>query len=65
MDIDTLTIIKLEEKQVEQDTKKSKNYIFGMTNEKRKQEEWNKLFPTLAIKGLTEEQLSEVENNVY
>ena len=63
MDRDTYTLIGLENKQSEEDTKKSKARVLKMT--KGKQAAWNKLYPTLTIKGLTEEQLSEINNNVY
>lgn len=56
-----------EEKQHRTELRQEENRILGIANEKRKQELWNNLHRTtdLAINGLTEEQLNEIENNVY
>lgn len=57
-DIDTLHQIKAEDMQVRKWENSERNRILRMTNPKRKQEEWNKLFPKFAIEGLSEEDLN-------
>lgn len=44
-----------------------RKYILGLYSSERKQREWNKLYPKtdLAIYGLTDEQLLEINNTVY
>ena len=45
MDIDTLNQIKAEERQYEQWQINERNRILRVSDQKRKQEMWNKLFP--------------------
>jgi len=59
MDIDTLHQIKAEDMQVRKWENNERNRILRMANPKRKQQEWNKAFPKLAIEGLSEEQLTQ------
>jgi len=58
-DIDTINEINAEEKAYKKWERERKNSILSMTNAQRKQEEWNELYPKLALEGLTEEELNQ------
>lgn len=58
-DRDTYNYIEAEERGYDKWFREQKNRILRMTNTERKQKEWNKLNPKLAVEGLTEEQLTQ------
>lgn len=69
LDGDEVNIRNKEERGYNKWEREQKNRILNINNVKRKVEAWRSLFPTpdidLAIYGLTEEQLNEINNTVY
>ena len=62
MDYKTLNNLRLEDIQVRQWEREEKNRILRSTHSpKRKQAQWNKVFPKLALEGLSEKELSKSE----
>lgn len=61
MDIDTLNMMAAEERHYKKWEVEERNRILRMASTKRKQEAWNKLYPKLAVEGLSEEELSKCE----
>lgn len=56
-DIDTYNQINKEESAYKKWEWSERNRILRMSNPKRKQVAWNKLYPKFALEGLTEEEL--------
>lgn len=54
MDYDTLKEIQAEEKAYQKWEREQKNLILSMASSKRKQEQWNKLFPPLPQLSINE-----------
>ena len=61
MDIDTITQINAEERQYQQWLRDERNRILRMTNPVRKQIEWNRVHPKIALEGLSEEELKDCD----
>ena len=61
MDIDTITQINAEERQYQQWLRDERNRILRMTNPVRKQIEWNRVHPKIALEELSEEELKDCD----
>ena len=61
MDIDTITQINAEERQYQQWLRDERNRILRITNTVRKQIEWNRVHPKIALEELSEEELKDCD----
>ena len=57
-DEDYYNNVKAEERQYEAWQIKEKNRIFRLMDSRKKQQEWNKLYPKIALEGLSQEELT-------